>query len=179
MNDDNVFKHIPTHWWLERESCKLMLVVLVNKDNPDVCSDPTSIAAGGTHIAARKDKETALNEERKLLKASCPVETHRDVEHQTKKAEIEGMCSHVTKIEIEVIIVQISALRESKDVLIRSLGRVGYDAQIVHLLGHLPGLSKKDSHGVGKNVGNGSRVGEDFGEDRGGKSMTMSSIATD
>jgi hypothetical protein len=89
------------------------------------------------------------------------------------------MCLHVTKIEIDAIIAQVSALHENKDVLIGSLGREGYDAQIVHLLEQLPGLSRKDSHGYGGNVGNGSHVGDDFGEDRGGKSVMMSSIASD
>jgi hypothetical protein len=86
---------------------------------------------------------------------------------------------HVTKIEIDAIIAQVSALCKNKDVLIKSLGREGYNAQIVHLLGQLPGLSKKDSHGVGGNVGNGSRVGEDFGDNGGGTSVMMSSIASD
>ena len=61
-----------------------MLAVLVHKDNPDVCSDPTLVTPGGTRVAARKDKEKALSEERVLLKASRPVETHGDVEHQIK-----------------------------------------------------------------------------------------------
>ncbi len=85
----------------------------------------------------------------------------------------------MTKIEIDAIIAQVSALHENKDVLIGSLGREGYDAQIVHLLEQLPGLSRKDSHGYGGNVGNVSHVGDDFGEDRGGKSVMMSSIASD
>ena len=88
------------------------------------------------------------------------------------------MHSHVTKIEIDAVIVHVSALRENKDVLIGSLGREGYDAQIVHLLGQLPGLSKTNSHGVGGNVGNGSFVGDDFGDNGGGKSGMMSSVAS-
>ena len=67
-----------------------MLAVLVHKDNPDVCSDPTLVTPGGTHIAARKDKEKALSKERVLLKASRPVETHRDVKHQIKKHKSRG-----------------------------------------------------------------------------------------
>ena len=100
-----------------------------------------------------------------LLKARRPVETHGGVKHQIKKAQIQGMQLHVTKIEINAIIAQVSALCKNKDVLIGSLGREAYDAQIVHLLRQLPGLSKKQSHGVGGNVGNESFIGEDFGED--------------
>ena len=159
-----------------RESCKWMLAVLVNKGNPNVCSDPTSDTPDGTRVTARKDKEKALNKERVSLKASHPVETHGDVEHQIKKAKIQGMCSHVTKIEIDVIIAQVSALWENKYVLIGSLGREGYDVQIVFLLGQLPGLSKIDSQCVGGNFDHGSCVGDDFGDNGGGKSGVMSSL---
>ena len=44
-----------------------MLAVLVYKDNPDVCSDPTLVTPSGTRIAARKDKEKALSKECVLL----------------------------------------------------------------------------------------------------------------
>ncbi len=86
---------------------------------------------------------------------------------------------HVTKIEIDAIIAQVSALRKNKDVLIGSFGREGYNAHIVHLLGQLPGLSKKNSHFDGGIVGIGSRVGDEFGDNGGGKSVMMSSIASD
>ena len=89
------------------------------------------------------------------------------------------MDGSITKIEIAAVIVQISALHDNKDVFIGSLGREAYDAQIVHLLGQLLGLSKKQSHGVGGNVGNESVVKDDFGEDGGGKSGMMSCVGSD
>ena len=150
------------HWWLGGESHKKMLAVLVHKDNPDVCSDPTTVTPDGTRGTARKDKEKTLNKERVSLKASRPVETHGDVKHQIKKAQVDGMRLYVTKIEIVAIIAQVSALHKKKDVLIGSLRREGHDLQIVYLLGQLLGLSKKDSHCVGINVDNGSCVGDDF-----------------
>ena len=85
----------------------------------------------------------------------------------------------MTKTEIDAIIAQVSALRENKDVLIGSLRRERYNVQIVRLLGQLPGLSKNYSHGSIGNVGNGSCVGDDFGDNGGGKSVMMSSIASD
>ena len=130
-----------------------MLAVLVHKDNPDVCSDLTSVAPGGTRTTARKNKEKTLNEEQVMGKASRPVKTHGDVEHQIKKAQIQGMRLHVAKINIDAIIAQVSALRKNKDVLIEALGREQFDAQIVHLLGQLPGLPKNQSSGGGENVG--------------------------
>jgi hypothetical protein len=47
-------------------------------------------------------------------KASHPVETHGDVENQIKKAHIQGMHSHVAKIDIDAIIAHVSALCENK-----------------------------------------------------------------
>ncbi len=67
-----------------------MEAVLVHKDNPDVCSDPMLVTPGGTRVAARKDKEKAQSKERVLLKASLPVETHGDIEHQIKNHESRG-----------------------------------------------------------------------------------------
>jgi len=58
-----VFCHIPKSWWLEGKTCKWVLVVLVHKDNPDVCSDPMAVAPGGTCATARKDTEKALVKE--------------------------------------------------------------------------------------------------------------------
>ena len=66
-----------------------MLAVLVHKDNLDVCSDPTLVSPGDTRVTARKDKE-ALSKEHVLLKSSCPVETHGDVEHQIKRHKSRG-----------------------------------------------------------------------------------------
>jgi hypothetical protein len=53
------------------------------------------------------------------------VETHSDVKHQIKKAQIQGMRLHVTKIEIDANIAQVGALRKNNDVLIGSLRREG------------------------------------------------------
>ena len=42
--------------------------MLVHKDNPNVCSDPTSVTPGGTRVIARKDKEKALNKKTSVIK---------------------------------------------------------------------------------------------------------------
>jgi hypothetical protein len=84
-----------------------MLAVLVHKDNLDVCSDPTAVAPGTTRTLARKEKEKALVKKRVMEKASWPVKTHGDIDNQIKKARIEGMKSHVNKIDIEAIIAQV------------------------------------------------------------------------
>jgi hypothetical protein len=70
------------------------------------------------------------------------------------------MHSHVSKIDIDAIIAQVSALRENKDVLIKALGKEQFNAQIVHLLGQLPGLPQNQSSGGGENVGDEVVVGE-------------------
>ena len=81
-------------------------------------------------------------------KASRPIETHGDVDNQIKKARIEGMKSHVNKIDIKGIIAQVQIMRANKEILIGSLCKKQYDDQIVHLLGQLPGLNKSKSNDV-------------------------------
>ena len=80
-----MFAHISHAWWLEGETCKWMLAVLVHKDNPDVCSNPTAVAPGTTRALARKEKGKALVEESAMEKASRPIKTHGDVDNQIKK----------------------------------------------------------------------------------------------
>ena len=55
-------------------------------------------------------RKKALAEERVMDKASRPIETHGDVDNQIKKARIEGMKSHVNKIDIEAIIAQVQIM---------------------------------------------------------------------
>jgi hypothetical protein len=45
-----------------------------------------------------------------MEKAKRPIETHGDVDNQIKKARIEGMKSHVNKIDIEAIIAQVQIM---------------------------------------------------------------------
>ena len=137
-----------------------MLAVVVHKDNPDVCSDPTVVAPGTTHVLARKEKEKALVEERVMEKASRPVETHGDVDNQIKKARIEGMKSHVNKIDIEAIIAQVQIMRANEEIMIGSLGKKQYNDQIVHLLGQLPGLNKSKSNNGLKTPDGGGKSGD-------------------
>ena len=47
-DDESVFACVHHAWWLEGETCKWMLAVLVHKVNPDVCSNPTAVAPGTT-----------------------------------------------------------------------------------------------------------------------------------
>jgi hypothetical protein len=100
-----------------------MPAVLVHKDNPDVCSDPTVVAPGTTRALARKEKGKALVEEKVIEKASCPFETHGDVDNQIKKTRIEGMKYHTNKIDIETISAQVQIMHANKEILIGSLGK--------------------------------------------------------
>ncbi len=136
-----------------------MLAVLVHKDNPDVCSDPTTVAPGTTCTLARKEKGKALVKERMMEKASYPVKTHGDVDNQIKKSRIEGMKSHLNKIDIDAIIVQVQIMRVTKEILIGSLGKKQYNNQIVHLLGQLPGLNKSKSNDGWRHLMEGGNLG--------------------
>ncbi len=69
-----------------------------------------------------------------MYKASCPIETHGDVDNQIKKARIDGMKSRVNKIAIEAIIAQVQIMRANKEILIGSLDKKQYNDQIVIFL---------------------------------------------
>jgi hypothetical protein len=109
----------------------------------------------------------ALAADRATETVSRPIETNGHVENQIKKARINGMRSHVAKTDIKVIIVQVSALQANKEALVGTLMKVIFDAQIVHLLGQLPGLKMNGGGDVAVNRDDGGRKAgtSDIGKD--------------
>jgi hypothetical protein len=55
-DDADVYDHISPSWWLEQESSKYMLTILVHKDNKDISSNPTRLPPGDTREVIRKNK---------------------------------------------------------------------------------------------------------------------------
>jgi hypothetical protein len=85
--DDNVsvWANIPKGWWLNHDICKYILSCLVQKENKDITTNPTTQPPGHTCIEARGRIEKALKGEREAAKADCPVEKYGNVDHQIKK----------------------------------------------------------------------------------------------
>ena len=70
MNYDDplaVAAEIPPTWWLEHNSCKFILSVLVHKENKDIATNPTLLSPGPTRSAVcAKEKQTIQKKRERL-----------------------------------------------------------------------------------------------------------------
>ena len=119
-----------------------MLAGFVHKCNPDLNIDPKAVPAGATRESGRKVKQAALEEVRAVAKADRPVgkgvEKLGDVDHQIKKARVDGMRSQVTKNQIDAIVQQIKVMRENEEILVGVHGKEEYDGMIAALVLKMP-----------------------------------------
>ena len=117
---------IADSWWLEHELCKYMLTIFVHKDNKDISSNPTALPAGDTRKSIRANKEHEIREERSAAKAARPIEKYGDVDHQIKKARVDGMRFQAEDIKVKTIIAQINVLRENEVIYKSMMGSDKY-----------------------------------------------------
>jgi len=91
---DSIIARVPENWWITAESCKYMLACFVHKSNPNLNIDPKAAPAGTTRESGCKVKKAGLEEVRAVAKANRPVgkgvEKYGDVNHQIKKARVDG-----------------------------------------------------------------------------------------
>ena len=141
----------PHSWWLEHDSCKYILSVLVHKDNKDILAMPATLPPGPTRTAMRNSAQKKTEKERAQAKEQRPVvvlqrdgaeviEKYGDVEHQTKKAKVDGMRSVTDKNKVDTIMSQISVMRQLEEVYVSRLGREDYERQLIHLANQMPGM---------------------------------------
>jgi hypothetical protein len=88
-----------------------MLAILVHKDNKDNSWNLTKLPPGDTQKEARKKKADALTEERATARAARPVNIYDNVDHELKKAKVDGMHSQVEKNLVKFIVSQINVMR--------------------------------------------------------------------
>ena len=102
--------------------CKYILSVLVHKDNKDLSTRLTKQPSGPTRDAEREIKTKETAKERSAVKAQRPIEVvqpdgtvvvekYGDVDHQSKKAKVDGMRSVIDKNRVDAIMLQISVMR--------------------------------------------------------------------
>jgi hypothetical protein len=103
-----------------------MLTIFVHKDNKDISSNPTALPVGGTRKELRENKQHKLLEERKAAKAERPIEKYGNVDHQIKKARVDGMRSQAEDIKVKTIIAQINVLRENEAIYKSMMGAAKY-----------------------------------------------------
>ena len=155
-----VNESIPHDWWLADESCKYILSVLVHKDNKDISTKPTKQPPGPTRTEVRENKTKEIAKERLAAKAQRPIEVlqadgtvavekYGDVEHQTKKAKVDGMRSVIDKNRIDGIMSQISVMRGLEDIYVARMGRDEYERRLVNLANQMPGMTMMDEETPG------------------------------
>lgn len=151
---------IPHSWWLEHNSCKYILSVLVHKDNKDISAMPAKLPPGPTRTVMRTTAQKLTVKERSQAKEQRPVvimqrdgseviEKYGDVEHQAKKARVEGMRSVTDKNKVDTIMSQISVMKQLEDVYVNRLGREEYERQLIHLANQMPGMLSVQSRNQG------------------------------
>jgi hypothetical protein len=142
---------IPHDWWLADESCKYILSVLVHKDNKDISTKPTKQPPGPPRTVVRENKTKETAKERSAAKAQRPitvaqpdgtvvVEEYGDVDHQSKKAKVDGMRSVIDKNRVDAIMSQISVMRSLEEIYVGRMGRDEYERRLVGLANQMPGL---------------------------------------
>jgi hypothetical protein len=143
---DSIIARVPENWWITAESCKYMLACFVHKSNPDLNIDSKAAPAGATRESGCKVKKAGLEEVRVVAKANRPVgkgvEKYGDVDHQIKKARVDGMCLQVTKNQIDAIMQQIKVMRENEEILVGVHGKEEYDGMIAALVIKMPGVEQ-------------------------------------
>ena len=148
-----------------------MLACFVHKDNKDLTSKPTKLPPGKSRKDARKDKKRANKEERAVAKLNRPVaensrERYGNVDHQIKKAKVQGMQSSLEKIAVDSIIAQINVICENKEEYILIYGEEKHKNFIANLLCQLPGHQSSSGPSAGDgSAGDGRAVGNRAVED--------------
>ena len=81
-----------------------------------------------------------------VAKADWPmgkgVEKYGDVDHQIKKARVDGMLLQVRKNQIDAIVQQIKVMRENEETLVRVHGKEEYESMIVVLVVKMSGVEQ-------------------------------------
>jgi hypothetical protein len=169
QDNASIMAQISESWWLKHESCKHMLAILVYKDNKEILSNPTKLPPGDTRRVPRKNEVQAMADERATTKADCPIKKYSDIDHQMKKARVNGMCSQIEKNLVKSIVSQIIVMPENEQIYKSMLGKLKYQEKIVQLINKLPGLATTDevpeSVGMTKDDDNDNSVGDGGGSD--------------
>ena len=75
------------------------------------------------------------------------VEKYGDVDHQSKKAKVDGMRSVIDKNRIDAIMLQISVMRGLEEIYVGRMGRDEYERRLVNLANQMPGMMEQTPQG--------------------------------
>ena len=113
---------------------------------------------GPTCVAVREKKTKETENERSAVKAQRPisvvqpagtvaVEKYGDVDHQPKKAKVDGMCSVIDKNRVDAIMSQISVMHGLEEIYVGRMGRDEYERWLVNLANQMPGMMEQTPQG--------------------------------
>ena len=71
------------------------------------------------------------------------MEKYGDVDHQSKKAKVDGMRSVIDKNRVDAIMSQISVMRGLEEVYVGRMGRNEYKRLLVNLANQMPGMMEE------------------------------------
>ena len=149
-----VAREVPTNWWLEHVSCKYILSLLVHKDNKDISSQPATLPAGPKCKDIREAKRRSVEKERadarRLLMSEVSggnvssLSEKENVDHEAKKAKIDGMRSVIGLKKIEAISTQIAVMERLENVYVARMDGEAYERKLVNLVNKLPDINDED-----------------------------------
>jgi hypothetical protein len=76
------------------------------------------------------------------------VENYGDVDHQSKKAKVDGMHSVIDKNRVDAIMSQISVMHGLEEIYVARMGRDEYERWFVNLVNQMPGMMEQAPRGV-------------------------------
>ena len=75
------------------------------------------------------------------------VEKYGDVEHEAKKAKVDGMRLVIDKNSVDAITSQISVMRGLEEIYVTRMGREEYERRLVNLVNQMPGMIEQTPEG--------------------------------
>jgi hypothetical protein len=144
-----VASQIPPTWWMEHVSCKYILSVLVHNDNKDIFMQPAKLPSGPKRKDIRKAAKRTVEQERAAARVQCLAsgvggdvsvvsdKFGNDVDHQAKKAKVDGMRSVIELKKIEAINMQIAVIERLENIYVARMGRDAYERKLVNLVNKL------------------------------------------
>ena len=91
-----------------------------------------------------------MREERKAAKAERPIEKYGNVDHQIKKARVNGMRSQAEDMKVNAIIAQINGLCKNEAIYKSMMGAAKYQEKMVQLMNQMPGMGETEMPGMGE-----------------------------
>jgi uncharacterized protein YlbG (UPF0298 family) len=82
-----------------------------------------------------------------LPNGTVVVEKYGDIDHQSKKAKVDGMGSVIDKNRVDATMSQISVMRGLEEIYVGRMGKDEYELRLVDLANQMPGMMEQTNQG--------------------------------